>query len=100
MAFMEQPVGRLVWILEYRLSPESRAALPDLIARLGPSPEPTFVAGLGPPCTLAAAKLGKALFYNRHEHLPPSEMGRMLPWREVWLVGHGRVWRTTGGMVA
>ena len=51
MALTEMPVGRLEWILEYRMSMETRAMLLGFFARLPTLTEPTFVAGLGAPCT-------------------------------------------------
>lgn len=88
------PVGRLVIVLEKRLSSASRKALHDLLGTLMLHPDITFVAGLGKAAMVSAGHLGPNIFYNTNEHIPLGEVAPLVPWREIWLVSAGRVWRT------
>jgi hypothetical protein len=88
-------IGRLVVIAEQELSPQSRQALKQLMGSWLAEREVTFVAGLGKAAALAAGSEGGRVFYNRAEHVPLCQMAGLVPWREVWLVAGGRVWKAS-----
>lgn len=88
-----QAVGRLVVVAERRLSDASKGALKGLLARMVHEQEVTFVAGIGRAACLEAGAEGGTLFYNRAEPMPLWEVAGLMPWKEVWLVAGGRVWR-------
>ncbi|MBI1308880.1 MAG: hypothetical protein GC129_03335 [Proteobacteria bacterium] len=89
-------MGRLVVVAERRLSAESRGVLRVLLEELCRRPEVTFVAGLERGAMLEAGAEGGKVFYNTKEYIPFGEVVGLVPWREVWLVAAGRVWRAQG----
>lgn len=95
MNTVSTPVGRLVIVLEKRLTLASRKALHDLLGTLMQHPDVTFVAGLGKAAMVSAGHMGAHIFYNTNEHIPLGDVAPLVPWREIWLVSAGRVWRTT-----
>jgi hypothetical protein len=92
------PTGRLVLVIEKTLTEPSRLALRRLLATLLRDPDVTMVAGTGRASVMAAAREGGRIFYNRAEYLTPDAALALMPWRSVWLVGGGRVWRFNGLM--
>lgn len=95
MNTLSTPVGRLVIVLEKRLTSASRKALRDLLATLMQHPDVTFVAGLGKAAMISAGHMGQRVFYNTNEHIPLGDVAPLVPWREIWLISAGRVWRTS-----
>jgi hypothetical protein len=81
--------------MERDLQPKSRPRLHGLLRQMARLPEPTFVASLAQPAFLGALKLDEqGVFYNadgKAQDLPQTL--NLLPWREVWVVCEGNVWR-------
>jgi hypothetical protein len=96
-----RPQGRLVMVTEEQPGPASQAALRKVLSELMATPEVTMVAGLHQAGMMRArASTGEAwqIIYNTADPLPLSTACSLLPWREVWLISAGRVWRA--GMLA
>lgn len=94
--YAQSATGRLVLVIEETLSTASRGALRRLLADFLVYPDVTMVAGLSRASVLAAGKEGENVFYNTCDYLAPEQAFRMMPWREVWLVAAGKVWRASG----
>jgi hypothetical protein len=93
--FGGQTVGRLVLVVERQLTDASRAALRVLLSALWRENEVTWVSGLSRASMLEAGMEGSDVFYNR-DYLRPEEAVNLMPWKEVWLVAGGRVWKLAG----
>lgn len=87
-------LGRLVMVVEPRLSDASRYALRMLLEDLDPE-DVTMVTTLGRTATMDVEGEGERIFYNTREHLPLGTACGLMPWREMWLVANGRVWKAT-----
>lgn len=90
--FGARTVGRLVLVVERQLTAASRKALRDLLGTMWAEDEVTWVSGLSRASMLEAGSVGDNIFYNR-DYLRPEEAVSLMPWREVWLVAGGRVWK-------
>lgn len=89
----ETQTGRLVVVLEKKLSAESRGVLKSLLRGLMlESEEVMFVAGLTRAAVVGAGESGGGAFYNGCEFIPLSDMLRLRPWRGVWMVNKGQVY--------
>lgn len=100
MILPENPTGRLVLVAEKTLSPASMTALRGLLVKFVKYPDVTMVSGLSKASVIEARAEGKAVFYNMSDHLSAEEACRLMPWREIWVVAGGRVWRAVGPLAA
>ncbi|RYG61090.1 MAG: hypothetical protein EON60_04815 [Alphaproteobacteria bacterium] len=85
------PLGRLVLVMERQLTDASKITLRGLLAHWWQNKEVTWVSGLSR-ASVFDTEMDRALFYNRR-FLSPEHAVKLLPWREVWLVADGRVWK-------
>lgn len=85
------PIGRLVLVMERHLTAASKGTLRNLLADGWQKDEVTWVSGLSRASAFEAGK-DDAIFYNR-DFVSPEQAVQLLPWREVWLVAAGRVWK-------
>ncbi len=84
-------IGRLVLVMERQLSDESKGTLRGLLAHWWQNDEVTWVSGLSR-ASVFEAGIDDGIFYNR-DFVSPEQAVRLMPWREVWLVAAGRVWK-------
>jgi hypothetical protein len=84
--------GRLVLVFEKQLSDASRGTLRGLLAHMWKGNEVTWVAGMSRASALQAGVEGGNIFYNR-DFIAPEQAVQLMPWREVWLVAAGKVWK-------
>lgn len=87
-----QPVGRLVMVVERELSEASKFTLRNLLEEMWDEGEVTWVSGLNRAGMLQAAEVGAPYFYNR-DFVSAEQVVGLMPWREVWLVAAGKVWK-------
>jgi hypothetical protein len=86
--------GRLVLIAERQLSEASRYTLRGLLEGFWKAKEEvTWVSGLSQASVLEAGKEAGEVFYNRREYFSMEQVVGLLPWKEVWLVSAGQVWK-------
>lgn len=90
------PTGRLILVAETTLSPDSLAVLRQLLQTLLATPDVTMVTGLTRASAVKARIAGKHVFYNMTDHISPEDACAMMPWREIWVVSGGRIWRADG----
>ena len=86
------PQGRLVLIAEKALSDASRARLRNLLGEMMREDEVTMVSGMNRASVLQAGRETDNRFYNR-DYITPEQAVTLMPWREIWLVAAGKVWR-------
>ena len=88
-----QAIGRLVLVVERELSEASRGRLRDMLGTVWEGGgDVTWVSGLSRASVMAAGAETDHVFYNRG-FLPPEDAVSLMPWREVWLVAGGKVWK-------
>ena len=87
----EAPIGRLVLVMERQLTEASRGTLRNLLAHWWHNDEVTWVSGLSRASMFDSCDTD-GIFYNR-DFVSPEQAVSLMPWREVWLVAGGRVWR-------
>ena len=87
-----ETVGRLVLVVERQLTETSRNALRMLLQTFWQEQDVTWVSGLSRASMVAAGIEGSEIFYNR-DYLRPEEAVKLMPWREVWMVAGGQVWK-------
>lgn len=84
-------IGRLVLVMERQLSDATKGTLRALLAKWWQKDEVTWVSGLSRASVFEAGE-NNGVFYNR-DFVSPEQAVQLLPWREVWLVAAGRVWK-------
>jgi hypothetical protein len=95
MKTSNQNLGRLIVVAEPHLSEASRYALRQLVSEMIPEEDVTMLTSLGRMTTQEASLEGNGIFYNTDDHMPLDTACAMLPWREMWLVSNGRIWKAT-----
>jgi hypothetical protein len=85
------PMGRLILVMEKQLTDASKGKLKNLLEQYWKNDEITWVSGLTRASAFEAGKNGE-MFYNR-DFIKPEEAVNLLPWREVWLLADGKVWK-------